>query len=168
MKSTRGIYKGIHQICKGIHVIYKGISEIYKGNLSGDPSNLYGDPWNLMVFIWNIIHALSWNVQKHCILHGFSHAPWPGTLHSTWSWGVCFTTVPKTANIPSRGETHLRLLMLMPLCNIIDCSGSNKLAAWLAGYGSWLVMEAGWLAGWLDGWMAGWGAPPPQRESFPK
>ena len=49
----------------------------------------------------------------------------------------------------------------MPLCNIIDCSGSNKLAAWLAGYGGWLVMEAGWLAGWLDGWMAGWGAPPP-------
>ena len=35
--------------------------------------------------------------------------------------------------------------MLMPLCNIIDCSGSNKLAAWLAGYGGWLVMEAGWL-----------------------
>ena len=36
-------------------------------------------------------------------------------------------------------------LMLMPLCNIVDCSEIDDLTASLAGYGGWLVMEAGWL-----------------------
>ena len=39
----------------------------------------------------------------------------------------------------------MEICLLMPLCNIVDCNESDDLTAWLAGYGGWLVMEAGWL-----------------------